>query len=118
MGKKLKKAVKGIVKVASLGAIDGSRGGWLGGTKGITNALTLGASDALTPKVPTFDTSGLEDAISAQGVAAQNANVDLGLQNVVDTEVGGTAGALAAGGTRRRRGAGAGVAASLGINTQ
>lgn len=42
LGKSLKKAVKGAVKVATLGGVDGSKGGWLGGTKGITNVLSLG----------------------------------------------------------------------------
>lgn len=116
MGKSVKKVFKSAVKVATLGAIDGSKGGWLGGTKGLLNVATLGATDAvgnvLNPKIPTTDMSGLEKALQAQ---ATNANVDLGLDNVVDTEVGGTASSMA-GSTRRRRNAGpGGVASSLGV---
>ena len=115
MGKKVKNVFKSAVKVASLGAIDGSSGGWLGGTKGLLNVASLGATDAVgnvfNPKIPTTDMSGLERALQAQ---ATNANVDLGLDNVVNTEVGGTAGSMAS--TRRRRSGGAGgVASSLGV---
>lgn len=116
MGKKVKGLVKGITKVATLGAIDGSKGGWLGGTKGLLSLGTLGASDAVgglvNPKLPEApDMSGLQSALQAQ---ATNANIDLGLNNVADIQAGGTADSQNA--TRRRRSGGAGgVASSLGV---
>lgn len=115
MGKSVKKIVKTATKVATLGAIDGSKGGWLGGTKGLVSLGTLGASDALgglvSPKLPTTDMSGLEKALQAQ---AMNANVDLSLNNVADIQAGGTADAQNS--TRRRRSAtSGGVASSLGV---
>lgn len=120
MGKKVKKVVKGVGKIATLGAIDGSKGGWLGGTKGVTNIFSLGTvgegpvTNPLVPKPANVDMSGTEAALAAQAAAARNANIDLGLDNVVDTEVGGTAATMA--NTRRRRsGAAGGVASSLGV---
>lgn len=118
MGKKVKKVVKTVGKIATLGAIDGSKGGWLGGTKGVTNIFSLGTvgegpiPNVVRPPVPDApDMSGLERALQAQ---AMNANVDLGLDNVADVVAGGTAEAQS--GTRRRRSnAAGGVASSLGV---
>ena len=38
----IKKAFKKVVKVATLGAVDGKKGGWLGGTSGALNLVSLG----------------------------------------------------------------------------
>lgn len=58
-----------------------------------------------------------QSLLAAMNNTAQNANVDLSLDNIPDTEVGGTATGLANAQTNKRKKAGpGGVAASLGIN--
>ncbi len=42
--KAFKKVAKPVVKVATLGAIDGKKGGWLGGTDGVLNVTSLGVA--------------------------------------------------------------------------
>lgn len=57
------------------------------------------------------------DLLAAMNTQAQNANVDLSMNNIPDTEVGGTANAMASANTNKRKKAGVGgVASSLGIN--
>ncbi|QHJ82567.1 MAG: hypothetical protein [Bacteriophage sp.] len=58
-----------------------------------------------------------ESLMAAMNNTAQNANVDLSLANIPDTEIGGTATGLASSNTNKRKKQGpGGVAASLGIN--
>lgn len=112
MGKKVKKALGGVVKVASLGAV--GPGGW-GGTavSALTGGLLGGSS-----KMSSQDDSGaaLAQALAEQANRAQNANVDLSLENVAAVETAGTANALSRVPKKRRNTAAGGLAASLGIN--
>lgn len=113
MGKKVKKAFKSVVKVASLGAV--GSGGW--GSKAV-GALTGGLLGG-SPKLGGGTDSGvaLAQALTAQANRAQNANADLALENVATVETAGTANALS-GAQKKRRNAGGkgGLSASLGIN--
>lgn len=112
MGKKVKKALGGVVKVASLGAI--GPGGWGGkAVSALTGGLLGGA-----PKMDTGADTGaaLAQALTEQASRAQNANADLSLDNVATVETAGTANALS-GAQKKRRNTGArGLSASLGIN--
>lgn len=97
MAKKVKKAVGSVLK----GAIGGgllSGGGLLGG----------GEKDS--------SNSALEAALEQQRRAAQNAQVDLSVENIPTIDTGGTAEAQAEAGTKARRRRTGGLASSLGIN--
>ena len=113
MGKKVKKAFKSVVKVASLGAV--GSGGWGGKALGVLSGGLLGGS----PKMESGADTGaaLAQALTEQASRAQNANADLSLDNVATVETAGTANALSGAQKKRRNAAGAGgLAASLGIN--
>jgi hypothetical protein len=119
MGKKVKKLVNKVKKFTEkmdpLGA-------------GLLNPYADGLSDQFLGT----DNSGAKAAareaerqanerqqslLAAMNNTAQNANVDLSLDNIPDTEIGGTATGLANAQTNKRKKAGpGGVAASLGIN--
>ena len=113
MGKKVKKALGGVVKVATLGAV--GPGGWGGkAVSALTGGLLGGSS-----KMPSQHDSGvaLAQALTEQASRAQNANADLSLENVATVETAGTANALSGVQKKRRNtGAAGGLAASLGIN--
>ena len=89
LGKSLKKAFKSAVGVATLGAIKGGSEGWLGGTKGVTNILSLGAAgegaipNILNPnlKMPDVNIPDREAQFTAPNpTSLENvlANVDIG----------------------------------------
>lgn len=109
MGKKIKKAVKGVVKVATLGAV--GPGGW---GKQAAGLLTGGLSDNLLggSKVSAGADPNAE-ALKLQQLMAQNANVDLSTENVADVAIAGTADALDT--TKKKRKAPS-LSSSLGIN--
>lgn len=112
MGKKVKKAVKGVVKVASLGAV--GSGGWGKKAIGVLSGGLIGGS---APKMP--DTgAALAQALTEQASRAQNANADLSLDNVATVETAGTANALSGGQKKRRNTGAGGLSASLGINVR
>ncbi|CAK25008.1 putative structural protein [Pseudomonas phage LKA1] len=97
MAKKIKKAVGSVLK----GTIGGgllSGGGLLGG----------GEKDS--------SNSALEAALEQQRRAAQNAQVDLSVENIPTIDTGGTAESQAEAGTKARRRRTGGLASSLGIN--
>ena len=113
MGKKVKKALGGVVKVATLGAV-GSNSWDNKAVDALTDGL-LGDSS----KMPSQYDSGAElaQALTEQASRAQNANADLSLENVATVETAGTANALSGVQKKRRNtGAAGGLAASLGIN--
>ncbi|MCY1456454.1 hypothetical protein D9M71_736750 [compost metagenome] len=60
--------------------------------------------------------SALEAALAAQRQAAQNAQVDLSVENVPTIDTGGTAEGQAEAGNKARRRRTGGLASSLGIN--
>lgn len=93
MAKKVKKAVGSVLKPVS-GLLGG---GLLGGEMDSSN-------------------SALEAALEQQRQAAQNAQVDLSVENIPTIDTGGTAEAQAEAGTRARRRRTGGLASSLGIN--
>lgn len=110
MGKKVKKAFKSVVKVASLGAV--GSGGW--GSKAL-GALSGGLLGGGGDKMP--DTgAALAEALTEQASRAQNANADLSLENVATVETAGTANALSGVQKKRRNTGAGGLSASLGIN--
>lgn len=111
MGKKVKKAFKSVVKVASLGAV--GPGGWGKKAVGVLSGGLIGGD---TPKMPDPG-AALAEALTEQANRAQNANADLSLENVATVETAGTANALS-GVQKKRRNTGAanGLSASLGIN--
>lgn len=114
MGKKIKKAFKQTVKVASLGAI--GPGGW--GSKA-ASTLTLGLSDTMmgaTGLKKSGTQEALEAALSQQAALAQSRSADLGLENVAAVETAGTANAQSGSTAKKKRAAGTGLSASLGIN--
>lgn len=109
MGKKVKKAFKSVVKVASLGAV--GSGGWGSKALGALSGGLLGGGD----KMP--DTgAALAEALTEQASRAQNANADLSLENVATVETAGTANALSGVQKKRRNTGAGGLSASLGIN--
>ena len=119
MGKKIKKAFKSVVKVASLGAV--GSGGW--GSKALST-LSGGLSDTLLGKgkgVPSLKQDSSQDelanALSQQAALAQSRSTDLSLENVAAVETAGSANAQS-GSTvkKKKRASGTGLAASLGIN--
>lgn len=114
MGKKVKKALGGVVKVATLGAV--GPGGW--GGKAVS-ALTGGLLGGSSKTGGSADSgAALAQALTEQASRAQNANADLSLDNVAAVETAGTANALS-GVQKKRRNTGAdGLAASLGINVR
>lgn len=134
MGFKLKKAFKNVVKVATLGAVDGSKGGWLGGTKGIMNTFTLGvASPEDGPfKGPLGMSAGTMAASKSaeeqanltrlqtdqqnQQLAAMQSNyqADLRGENLSNVVAGGSAAESAYGGLQKRK-KGAGLSSTLGF---
>lgn len=114
MGKKIKKAVSGIVKVASLGTIKD--------VGGAVNLLTGGLGTQVSDTFLGTDFSGMKadaaDAAKAQAAREQaaatlstNLTQDLSNPNTAEVVAGGTATSR-----RRRRGAGSGISSSLGIN--
>lgn len=109
MGKKVKKALGGVVKVATLGAA--GPGGW--GSKAVS-ALTGGLLGGST-KLPDSG-AALAQALTEQANRAQNANADLSLENVATVETAGTANAMSGIQKKRRNASAGGLAASLGIN--
>lgn len=114
MGKKIKKAFKSVVKVASLGAV--GEGGW--GSKALST-LSGGLSDTLLgAKGLKQDNSqaALADALSRQAALAQSRSTDLSLENVAAVETAGSANAQSGSTVKKKRAAGNGLAASLGIN--
>ena len=114
MGKKIKKAFKSAVKVASLGAI--GPGGW--GSKA-ASTLTGGLSDTLLgAKDLKLDKSqdALADALSQQAALAQSRSADLSLENVAAVETAGSANAQSGSTAKKKRAAGTGLSTSLGIN--
>ena len=113
MGKKIKGLVKSVTKVATLGAIDGKNGGWLGGTNGVLNLATLGMAGGQGAQVES-SSDALADMLQQQQNAAANANVDLSLDNVANVDTGGTAQTLSDVGKKKRRQQS--LSSSLGIN--
>lgn len=115
MGKKIKNVFKKTVKVASLGAI--GPGGW--GSKA-ASTLTGGLSDTLmsaTGLKQNNTQAALEAALSQQAALAQSRGADLSLENVAAVETAGTANAQSdSTDKKRKRAAGNGLSASLGIN--
>ena len=114
MGKKIKKAFKSVVKVASLGAV--GSGGW--GTKALST-LSGGLSDTLMgAKGLKQDSSqaALADALSQQAALAQSRSADLSLENVAAVETAGSANAQSGATVKKKRAAGNGLSSSLGIN--
>lgn len=114
MGKKIKKALGGVKKLAEkldpLGA-------------GLLNPI----ADSMSDQYLGTDWSGNKaaaaqlqrDQLALQEAAnniQRNANVDLGLDNVTVAQVGGTADATSTAANRRRTRAAGNVASSLGIN--
>lgn len=113
MGKKVKKAFKSVVKVATLGAV--GSGGWGDKALGVLSGGLLGGS----PKMESGADTGaaLAQALTEQASRAQNANADLSLDNVATVETAGTANALSGVQKKRRNAAGGGgLSSSLGIN--
>lgn len=99
MAKKVKKVVGSVLKGVS-GLLGGGSlgGGSLGGVKDSSN-------------------SALEAALEQQRQAAENAQVDLSVENIPTIDTGGTAEAQAeAGNKARRRRRTGGLSSSLGIN--
>lgn len=115
MGKKVKKALGGVVKVASLGAV--GPGGWGGKAVSALTGGLLGGSSKMGASADSG--AALAQALTEQANRAQNANADLSLENVATVETAGTANALS-GTQKKRRNAGgnAGLSASLGINVR
>lgn len=110
MGKKIKKALGSVAKVATLGAV--GPGGW---GKQAAGLLTGGLSDSVLGGA-SVDTSGADanaEALKLQQLMAQNANVDLSTNNVADVATAGTADALDT--TKKKRKAPS-LSSSLGIN--
>ena len=96
MGKKIKKAVSGVFK----------------GIGSLTGAVTGG----LLGSEQKSDNSALEAALEQQRQAAENAQVDLSVENVPTIETGGTAESQAESGNKARRRRTGGLSSSLGIN--
>ena len=114
MGKKIKKAFKQTVKVASLGAI--GPGGW--GSKA-ASTLTGGLSDTLmsaTGLKKSGSQAALEAALSQQAALAQSRGADLSLENVAAVETAGSANAQSGATVKKKRAAGNGLSTALGIN--
>jgi len=97
MAKKVKKVVGSVLK----GAV-GAVGGLLGG------GLPSGEKDS--------SNSALEAALEQQRQAAENAQVDLSVENIPTIDTGGTAESQAEAGNKARRRRTGGLASSLGIN--
>ena len=96
MGKKVKKAVSGVFK--GIGSLAGAAtGGLLGSEKPAGN-------------------DALEAALEQQRLAAQNAQVDLSVENIPTIDTGGTAESQAEAGNKARRRRTGGLSSSLGIN--
>lgn len=98
MAKKVKKVVSSALK----GAVGAVGGGLLGGS------LLGGEKDS--------SNSALEAALEQQRRAAQNAQVDLSVENIPTIDTGGTAEAQAEAGTKARRRRTGSLSSSLGIN--
>lgn len=101
MGKKIKSAFKKIVKVAPLGAV---------GTKALSTLM--GATGLKQDN----SQAALADALSQQAALAQSRSTDLSLENVAAVETAGSANAQSGSTVKKKRAAGNGLAASLGIN--
>lgn len=98
MAKKVKKVVGSVLKGVS-GLLGGGSlgGGSLGGVKDSSN-------------------SALEAALEQQRQAAENAQVDLSVENIPTIDTGGTAESQAEAGNKARRRRTGGLSSSLGIN--
>ena len=96
MGKKIKKAVSGVFK----------------GIGSLTGAVTGGPLGSGQKS----DNSALEAALEQQRLAAQNAQVDLSVENIPTIDTGGTAESQAEAGNKARRRRTGGLSSSLGIN--
>ena len=96
MGKKIKKSLGSVFKPVSALA-------------GIATGGLLGSKQK-------SDNSALEAALEQQRLAAQNAQVDLSVENIPTIDTGGTAEAQAEAGNKARRRRTGGLASSLGIN--
>lgn len=113
MGKKVKKAMGSVVKVATLGAV--GPGGWGGKAVSAVTGGLLGGSSKMDGIADTG--AALAQALTEQASRAQNANADLSLDNVATVETAGTANTLSSAQKKRRNTAGdGGLSASLGIN--
>lgn len=108
MGKKIKKAVNGVVKVATLGAV--GPGGW---GKQAAGLLTGGLSDGFLGGNVDAGADANAEALKLQQLMAQNANVDLSTNNVADVATAGTADALD---TTKKKRKPSSLSSSLGIN--
>lgn len=96
MAKKVKKVASSVLK----------------GVGSVVGAVTGG----LTPSVKPAGNDALEAALEQQRIAAQNAQVDLSVENIPTIETGGTAEAQAEAGNKARRRRTEGLSSSLGIN--
>ena len=96
MGKKVKKVVSGAFK----------------GIGSLTGAVTGGQPRQQQQS----SNSALEAALGQQRQAAENAQVDLSVENIPTIDTGGTAEAQAEAGTKARRRRTGGLSSSLGIN--
>lgn len=107
MAKKVKKVVSSVLKPVSsvLNPVSGLLGGGSLGVEKDSSNAALEASNA-----------ALEAALEQQRQAAQNAQVDLSVENIPTIDTGGTAEAQAEAGTKARRRRTGGLASSLGIN--
>ena len=105
MGKKVKKAVSGAFK----------------GIRSLTGAVTgglLGSERKSDNSERKSDNSALEAALEQQRLAAQNAQVDLSVENIPTIDTGGTAESQAEAGNKARRRRTGGLSSSLGINVR
>lgn len=112
MGKKIKKTLGSVFKpVGALASI--ATGGLLGSEK---RSEKRSDNSALLGSEKQSDNSALEAALEQQRLAAQNAQVDLSVENIPTIDTGGTAEAQAEAGTKARRRRTRGLSSSLGIN--
>jgi hypothetical protein len=120
MAKKVKKVVGKIKKFTE--KVDPLGAGLLNSTIGDPLSDQFLGTDYSGAKKAASDAEALaqqqqRDLLAAMNNTAANANVDLSLSNIPDTEVGGTATGLATANDNKRKKQGpGGVAASLGIN--
>lgn len=96
MGKKIKKSLGSVFKP-------------VGALAGIATGGLLGSEQK-------SDNSALEAALEQQRQAAENAQVDLSVENIPTIETGGTAEFQAEAGNKARRRRTGGLSSSLGIN--
>ena len=99
MGKKVKKVVSGAFK--GIGSLTGA---------------VMGGQPRQPRQQQQSSNSALEAALGQQRQAAENAQVDLSVENIPTIDTGGTAEAQAEAGTKARRRRTGGLSSSLGIN--